>query len=67
MLTYSVKPRGGVVHALEVAEALARRGHEVELFALARADEELFRPADVPLDSSVTSRSTRRSTSASSG
>jgi glycosyltransferase-like protein len=50
MLTYSVKPRGGVVHALEVAEALARRGHEVELFALARADEELFRPARVPLN-----------------
>ena len=43
MLTYSVKPRGGVVHALEVGEALARRGHEVELFALARHDEELFR------------------------
>jgi glycosyltransferase-like protein len=49
MLTYSVKPRGGVVHALEVAEALARRGHEVELFALARAGEELFRPPGVPL------------------
>ena len=49
MLTYSVKPRGGVVHALEVAEALARRGHEVELMALARRDEELFRPAAVPL------------------
>jgi hypothetical protein len=49
MLTYSVKPRGGVVHALEVSEALARRGHEVELFALARRDEELFRPAAVPL------------------
>ena len=50
MLTYSVKPRGGVVHALEVAEALARRGHEVELFALARADEELFREPGVPLN-----------------
>jgi glycosyltransferase-like protein len=49
MLTYSVKPRGGVVHALEVAEALARRGHEVELFALARHDEELYRPPGVPL------------------
>ena len=36
MLTYSVKPRGGVVHALEVSEALARRGHDVELMALAR-------------------------------
>jgi glycosyltransferase-like protein len=50
MLTYSVKPRGGVVHALEVAEALARRGHDVELFALARADEELFRAAAVPVE-----------------
>jgi glycosyltransferase-like protein len=49
MLTYSVKPRGGVVHALEVAEALARRGHEVELMALARPGEELFRPAGVPV------------------
>jgi glycosyltransferase-like protein len=49
MLTYSVKPRGGVVHAVEVAEALARRGHRVELFALARPGEALFRPAAVPL------------------
>ena len=49
MLTYSVKPRGGVVHALEVSEALARRGHEVELIALARPGEELFRAAGVPL------------------
>jgi glycosyltransferase-like protein len=49
MLTYSVKPRGGVVHALEVAEALGRRGHEVHLMALARHDEELFRPTTVPL------------------
>jgi glycosyltransferase-like protein len=49
MLTYSVKPRGGVVHALEVAEALARRGHDVELAALARHGEELFRPAAVPV------------------
>ena len=49
MLTYSVKPRGGVVHALEVAEAMARRGHAVELVALARPGEELFRPARVPI------------------
>jgi glycosyltransferase-like protein len=49
MLTYSVKPRGGVVHALAVSEALARRGHEVELFALARAGETLYRPTRVPL------------------
>ena len=49
MLTYSVKPRGGVVHALEVSEALARRGHRVELMALARHDEELYRSPTVPL------------------
>ena len=49
MLTNSVKPRGGVVHALEVSEALARRGHRVELMALARRDEELYRRPAVPL------------------
>jgi glycosyltransferase-like protein len=49
MLTYSVKPRGGVVHALEVSEALARRGHRVELIALARHDEALYRSPAVPL------------------
>ncbi|HEX6021883.1 MAG TPA: MSMEG_0565 family glycosyltransferase, partial [Solirubrobacter sp.] len=50
MLTYSVKPRGGVVHAVEVSEALQRRGHDVELFALAREDETLYRPTRVPLN-----------------
>jgi len=49
MLTYSVKPRGGVVHALEISEALSRRGHDVELLALARPGEDLFRPPAVPL------------------
>jgi len=49
MLTYSVKPRGGVVHAIEVSEALARRGHEVELMALARPGEQLFRSTTVPV------------------
>src|SRR5262245_35489373 len=49
MLTYSVKPRGGVVHALEVSEALARRGHHVELAALARPEEKLFRSTALPL------------------
>jgi glycosyltransferase-like protein len=50
MLTYSVKPRGGVVHAVEVSEALQHRGHDVELFALAREDEALYRPTRVPLN-----------------
>jgi glycosyltransferase-like protein len=49
MLTYSVKPRGGVVHAVEVSEALERRGHHVELGALARPGETLFRPTPVAL------------------
>jgi glycosyltransferase-like protein len=48
MLTYSVRARGGPVHALEVAEALARRGHEVELVALGRPGEQFFRHPQVP-------------------
>src|SRR4029453_16648325 len=65
MLTYSVRARGGPVHALEVAEALARRGHGVELVALGRPGEPFFRhphvpariirqqPPDVPFDERV--------------
>jgi glycosyltransferase-like protein len=48
MLTYSLRPRGGVVHALEVAAALARRGHDVELIALGRPGERFFREPEVP-------------------
>jgi glycosyltransferase-like protein len=48
MLTYSVKPRGGVVHALAVSEALARRGHAPRLFALSRDGEGFFREPAVP-------------------
>jgi glycosyltransferase-like protein len=48
MLTYSVKPRGGVVHALHVSEALARRGCEPHLFALSRDGEGFFREPGVP-------------------
>jgi len=48
MLTYSLRPRGGVVHALEISAALARRGHEVELFALGRPGERFFRAPAVP-------------------
>ena len=47
MLTYSLRPRGGVVHALEVSEALARRGHDVELMALGRPGERFFREPKV--------------------
>jgi glycosyltransferase-like protein len=47
MLTYSVKPRGGVEHALAVAEALAGRGHEVCCSALAQPGERFFRETSV--------------------
>jgi glycosyltransferase-like protein len=47
-LTYSVRPRGGVVHALCVAEALAARGHDVELFAIGPPGTRFFREPAVP-------------------
>ncbi|GAA4886867.1 MSMEG_0565 family glycosyltransferase [Actinomycetospora straminea] len=50
LLTYSTKPRGGVVHTLALGEAFARAGHEVTVWALARGgDTGFFRPvsADV--------------------
>ena len=43
LLTHSVNPRGGVVHTLELADALCARGHEVTVFAPARVGERLFR------------------------
>ncbi len=47
LLTYSVKPRGGVEHALAIAEALAGREHEVCVTALAAPGETFFRPTSV--------------------
>jgi len=50
-LTYSTKPRGGVVHTLALAEALAARGHEVEVWTLGRGhDTAFFRPVDPRVD-----------------
>ena len=46
--TYSTKPRGGVVHALHLAEALADRGHDVELWALSADGARFFREPRVP-------------------
>lgn len=48
MLTYSVKPRGGVEHSLAVAEALGDRGHDVRLVALAPPGADFFRIPSVP-------------------
>jgi glycosyltransferase-like protein len=47
LLTYSTKPRGGVVHTLELAEALAARGEDVTVWTLGRGgDAAFFRPVD---------------------
>ncbi|MFT4128441.1 MAG: MSMEG_0565 family glycosyltransferase [Gordonia sp. (in: high G+C Gram-positive bacteria)] len=47
LLTYSTKPRGGVVHTLHLAEALAALGAEVTVWSLARGgDEGFFRAVD---------------------
>jgi glycosyltransferase-like protein len=53
MLTYSTRPRGGVVHALKLAERLRARGADVTLYSLARADDRAagsayFREVSVP-------------------
>lgn len=46
-LTYSTKPRGGVVHTLALSEALAKRGHDVEVWTLGRGgDDGFFREVD---------------------
>ena len=47
LLTYSTKPRGGVVHTLALAEALAARGEQVTVWTLGRGgDRAFFRPVD---------------------
>ncbi|MGI5133010.1 MSMEG_0565 family glycosyltransferase [Pseudonocardia sp. CA-107938] len=47
LLTYSTKPRGGVVHTLALAEALARAGQDVTVWSIGRGgDAAFFRPVD---------------------
>jgi glycosyltransferase-like protein len=47
LLTYSTKPRGGVVHTLALAEALAAAGQKVTVWTLGRGgDGGFFRPVD---------------------
>ncbi|GAC1544317.1 MAG: MSMEG_0565 family glycosyltransferase [Acidimicrobiales bacterium] len=48
LLTYSTKPRGGVVHTLAVAEALAVLGTGVEVITLAGRGAAFFREVAVP-------------------
>jgi glycosyltransferase-like protein len=47
LLSYSTKPRGGVVHTLALAEALAELGQDVTVWTLGRGgDTGFFRPVD---------------------
>jgi glycosyltransferase-like protein len=48
MVTYSTKPRGGVVHLLALAEALARRSFPVQIVALGDEKAGFYRPVAVP-------------------
>jgi glycosyltransferase-like protein len=48
LVTYSSKPRGGVVHTLALAEALAAAGQPVHLLALGDPSQGFFRPVAVP-------------------
>jgi len=48
VVTYSVKPRGGVVHTLALAEALHRIGADVAVVSLGDADRGFYRPVYAP-------------------
>ena len=48
LLTYSVKPRGGVVHTVHLAEALHEAGYPVRVVALGDPAEGFFRPVRAP-------------------
>src|SRR6476646_2885588 len=70
ILTHSINPRGGVVHALELGDALTRLGHEVVVHAPDPARAGFFRdtrcgtaavpatPADVNVTTMVETRIT---------
>ena len=48
LVTYSVKPRGGVVHTLALAEALHAAGYPVRVIALGDPAAGFFRPVAAP-------------------
>lgn len=50
LVTYSTKPRGGVVHTLALAEALTRLGAPVTVVALGDPDAGFFRPVAAPCE-----------------
>jgi glycosyltransferase-like protein len=48
LVTYSTKPRGGVVHTLSLAEALTAARYDVTVVALGDPDRGFFRPVAAP-------------------
>jgi glycosyltransferase-like protein len=48
LLTYSTKPRGGVIHTLELAEALYNQGHYVCVYALDKDNLGFHRTLNCP-------------------
>lgn len=48
LVTYSTKPRGGVVHTLALAEALTAARADVTVLALGDPDKGFFRPVAAP-------------------
>ena len=48
LLTYSTKPRGGVIHTIELAEALQAEGHSVCIYALDKDNLGFHRPLSCP-------------------
>ncbi len=44
LLTYSTKPRGGVIHAMYLAEAIQALDQSICLFALSKSDDQFCRP-----------------------
>jgi glycosyltransferase-like protein len=50
LLTHSVNPRGGVVHTLELANALSDAGHAVTVMAPATPGQRLFRSVRCAVD-----------------
>ena len=49
LVTYSVKPRGGAVHTVHLAEALHAAGYPVRIIALGDPDVGFFRPVRAPV------------------
>jgi glycosyltransferase-like protein len=49
LVTYSVKPRGGAVHTVHLAEALHAAGYPVRIIALGDPDVGFFRPVQAPV------------------